>query len=41
LGNRGSMLLDECKSKLVEHKLYIEEYGRDMPEVSDWKWRKY
>jgi len=41
LGNRGATLLDECRSKLIEHKLYIAEYGRDMPEVSDWKWRKY
>jgi len=26
-------------NKRVEHKAYIEEYGEDMPEVRDWKWR--
>jgi len=41
LGNRGAALLDECKNKLIEHKMYIQEYGRDMPEVVDWKWKKY
>lgn len=25
--------------KLIEHKLYVREYGDDMPEVRDWKWK--
>ena len=25
--------------KRAQHKAYIEEYGEDMPEVRDWKWR--
>ena len=25
--------------KLVEHKQYIHEYGVDLPEVSEWKWK--
>ncbi len=24
--------------KLIEHRQYINEYGTDLPEVSDWKW---
>ena len=39
LGNRSSFLIEECKNKLIEHKEYIKEYGLDMPEVRDWKWK--
>jgi xylulose-5-phosphate/fructose-6-phosphate phosphoketolase len=39
LGNRGSYLIQQMKDKLVEHKQYIAEYGVDLPEVADWRWR--
>ena len=38
LGNKGSSLVEWCKTKLVEHKAYIEENGIDMPEIVNWKW---
>ena len=41
LGNRGANLINECQNKLVAHKLYISEYGKDMPEVTEWKWNRY
>ena len=39
LGNRTSSLIEECKDKLIEHKQYIKEYGLDIPEVRNWKWK--
>ncbi len=39
LGNRSSRLVQWCKDKLVEHNNYIREYGEDMPEVKNWKWK--
>ena len=38
LGNRGALLIQKMKDKLVEHKQYIDKYGMDMPEITDWKW---
>ena len=38
LGNRGAILNQWCKDKLVEHKEYIHEYGDDMKEIKDWTW---
>jgi len=39
LGNRAASLNQICKNKLVEHKQYITEYGKDMPEILNWKWQ--
>ncbi|MDO5850475.1 MAG: phosphoketolase family protein, partial [Methanobacteriaceae archaeon] len=39
LGNRGSRLIQWCKDKLVEHNLHIREYGEDLEEVRNWKWK--
>ena len=41
LGNRSSSLIEECKNKLIEHKLYIGTYGQDIEEVRNWHWEKY
>ena len=38
LGNRTSALIEECQNKLIEHKLYISEYGLDMEEIRNWRW---
>ena len=39
LGDKGATLNQWCKNKLIEHKEYIHEYGLDMPEVREWKWK--
>lgn len=38
LGNRGAYLIQQMNDKLVAHKNYIHEIGKDMPEILDWKW---
>ena len=40
LGNKTARLCQSCKDKLIMHKQYIHEYGKDMPEVKKWKWKE-
>lgn len=39
LGSKGVYLTKLMKEKLIEHKEYINEYGIDMPEIINWKWK--
>ncbi len=38
-GNDGLFVKRRLEQKLVDHKLYIREYGQDLPEIRDWKWK--
>jgi xylulose-5-phosphate/fructose-6-phosphate phosphoketolase len=37
-GDQGIYLKQQLKDKLIEHKEYIAQYGRDLPEIQNWKW---
>ena len=39
LGNKGAYVVQKMKDKLVEHEQYIKEYGIDLEEVRNWKWK--
>ena len=41
LGNKSSRLIEECKNKLVEHKIYIANNGIDTEEIRNWHWEKF
>jgi xylulose-5-phosphate/fructose-6-phosphate phosphoketolase len=38
LGAKGAYLKQTVQDKLVEHKQYINKYGKDMPEILNWRW---
>ncbi len=38
LGSKGSHLKQQLKDKLVEHKIYVQQHGKDLPEILNWKW---
>jgi xylulose-5-phosphate/fructose-6-phosphate phosphoketolase len=37
-GERGEQLKSYTEAKLQEHRVYIRQYGKDMPEVANWTW---
>lgn len=37
-GSKGTYLKQLMQDKLIEHKIYIDRNGKDMPEILDWKW---
>jgi xylulose-5-phosphate/fructose-6-phosphate phosphoketolase len=38
LGARAAYFKQAIRDKLIEHRLYIEEHGEDMPEITGWSW---
>jgi len=40
LGNKGDYLKQMMQDKLIEHKMYIDKNGEDLPEIRNWKWNQ-
>ncbi len=40
LSNVAGHFKQLVRNKLIEHKLYVADYGDDMPEIRDWKWQR-
>ena len=38
LGSKAVYVKQAMRDKLIEHEQYIVRHGKDMPEVSDWRW---
>ena len=39
LGYKAAYAKQAVRDKLIEHRQYISQYGEDMPQIRDWKWR--
>ncbi len=37
-GAKGVYLKERLREKLIEHKLYIDRNGQDLPEIRNWQW---
>jgi xylulose-5-phosphate/fructose-6-phosphate phosphoketolase len=37
-GEKGIYLKQQLKDKLIEHRIYINKHGQDLPEIRNWQW---
>jgi len=41
LGPRAAYCKQFLRDRLHDHKVYIEKYGEDMPEIRNWRWKEH
>jgi xylulose-5-phosphate/fructose-6-phosphate phosphoketolase len=39
LGPKAAYAKQALIGKLIEHKIYVNEHGEDLPEIRNWKWK--
>lgn len=39
LSSGAAYVKQAVRDKLIEHRMYIEKYGEDMPEIREWTWK--
>lgn len=39
LGSKAAHVKRDLQCKLLERHAYVREYGQDMPEIREWKWK--
>jgi len=39
MGSKADYLKQMVREKLIAHKLYINQYGQDLPEIRNWQWK--
>ncbi len=38
LGAAAVYAKQAMRDKLIDHRRYVDHYGKDMPEIADWRW---
>jgi XFP C-terminal domain len=38
LGSKAAHVNQHFRNKLIEHRIYVDQHGEDMPEIQNWSW---
>jgi xylulose-5-phosphate/fructose-6-phosphate phosphoketolase len=38
LGSKAAHVKQHFRNKLIEHRIYVNQHGEDMPEIQNWSW---
>jgi len=40
LAEKVPEVVNRFREKLAEHRVHVERYGEDIPEIRDWRWKR-